>query len=277
MLLLARLGQRSPQYIADHRRHTLQWHRDEGVLLNEERGPYILSNNGASNCSYITFPKVGGRFDWQNPTPVPLEPGMAIGHLLSIGGLQHMHSHDRFGPWEGLTSDVSCHEWWNGVRFLAVPAGADWAGGVDESPNPHDVLRQRWQQLMRPIDDAMYVPPRLYLLERVGDEWFTRYPKPPGGERMDESDVELHVRSVHPVGGTRQFQVDEMFFLRYDLSQVMALAPAGVNAYLVTDVSPKDSQGKTTVVVQFFEADVDTSQRLPREKEIKQDYDLLMG
>ena len=276
VLLMARLGRRSAYYLADHRKHALEWHEKNDIRLR--RGdPFVLMNKGASNCSYTTIEKVDGRYDFDHPLPRPLEDGMAIGHLLSISGLAHTHSRDDFGLWEGLISDISCHEWVNGVRFLAVPAGSDWQAGVDESPDPSDVLRRRWQQLMQPADDTDYIPPRLYLLEESDGEWFTRYSKQSGHEQMDDSDVEFHVRTARMIDVQRQFTVDEDFFLRYDLARVIALAPAGVNAYIITEISSKDSLGHTTVTVQFYKADVDTSQRLPRVEEIKQNYDLLMG
>lgn len=272
-LLMARLGRSGIDYLNTHRNHALEWHRKESIRLPDSGHPYLVQNKAASNCPYTTYKQPDGSFNWLRPHPIRLEPGKAMGHLLTISGLCHMHC----GGWEGLTCDVACHEWSDGTRLVGVPAGAVWKDGIGEAPQPHEVLRRNWQRFMQPYDDTDYNRPRLFLLELVGDEWFTRYPKLFDGESMDEGDIEFHVRSVQPVGGFRRFQVDEQFFLRYRLSQVVALAPDEANAYEIVDISPRDRQGLTTVAVRFYKADVDTSERLPRVKEVKQNYDLLMG
>lgn len=277
LLLLARLGTAAHLYIEKHLKNALDWHRQESIKFNEKLGPYIIFNEGASNCPYLTYQKVNGRVDWSKPLPWPLEKDRAIGHLISIDGLSHTSSMDDYGTWEGLVCHVSCHEWWNGVRFLSVPEHTDWTHGIDEAPQPDEILRRQWQRLMRPFSSSDYTPPRLYRLESANGEWFTRYAKQPDGERMDEGDIEFHVRSARQLDGPATFKVDELFFLRYDLSTVVALAPSDANAYDIIDISRRDKKGLTTVTVQFYDADVDTSQRLPRVKEIKQDYDLLMG
>jgi hypothetical protein len=275
-LLLARFGPRAHEYLARHAQLALNWHEEHSVPLPLDGRPYMIQVNGAANCPYTTFAEVGGRY-WSRPIPRPLESGMAMVHLLSVTQLVHTHASNLREHWQGLTCDVSCHEWADGARFIGVPDGATWQNGVAEFPQPHKVLARDWQRLMRPNEDALYVPPRLYHLARKASGWFTEYPKPPTGERMDSGDIEFRVRGVSHVGGQRQFKVDAMFFLRYNLSQVVALAPDGANAYEIVEVSRRDSDGLTTVTVQFYEVDVDTSQRLPRTNEIKQDYDLLVG
>lgn len=272
-LLVARLGSSAYQYLGLHDETARRWHAERSVKLPEGGLPYIVQVGAASNCSYDTSLQVDGRFDWSRRIPRPIEAGYAVGHLLSISGLVHMH----YSGWQGLTSEVDCHEWSNGVRFVGVPSGASWRNGIDAAPQPDDVLRLNWSRFMRPNTDEAYTPPRLFLVEQTDDEWFTRYPKQIDEERMDDGDIEFHVRSLKAVGGPGQFKVEEDFFLRYKLSQVIAIAPVGANAYEIDDISGKDNHGFTTVTVQFYRADVDTSRRLPRVKEIKQDYDLLMG
>ena len=272
-LLVARLGPKASEYLRRHDTLASQWHAKQRIRLPENGRPYLIQNCAASNCKYDTSPRVNGRLDWSQRIPRPLENGFAMGHLLSISGLVSTHT----SKWQGLTCDVSCHEWSNGVRFVGVPAGASWSDGIISAPQPDEVLRSHWSQLMQPNDDEAYTSPRIFELEQVNEEWFTRYSKPVNENSMSDSDVEFHVRSVKAIGGNRQFVVDEMFFLRYKLSQVIAIAPKGANAYEIVDVSGKDSRGLTTVTVRFYNADVDTDQRLPRVKEIKQNYGLLMG
>ena len=273
VLLVARLGSSAYQYLGLHDEIARRWHAERSVRLPEGGLPYIVQNGAASNCLYNTSPQVDGRFDWSRRIPRPIKAGYAIGHLLSISGLVHMHC----SGWQGLTSRVGCHEWSNGVRFVGVPSGATWQNGIAAAPGPDEVLRRNWSRFMRPNTDAAYTPPQLFLVEQTDNERFTCYPKQIDEERMDDGDIEFHVRSLEVIGEAGQFTVDEKFFLRYKLSQVIAIAPVGANAYEIDDVSRKDNDGLTTVTVQFYRADVDTSWRLPRVKEIKQDYDLLMG
>jgi hypothetical protein len=272
-LLWARLGPRTGDYLSLHDKYASLWHTLGSIKLPQGGRPMIIHMQGASNCPYTTSPMVNGMFDWRTTIPHPVEDGLAMGHLLSISGLAHSHC----GGWQGLTCDVYCHEWWNGTRFVGVQEGADWKKGILDGPRPDVLVRQQWQRFMVPNNVGVYFPPRLYLLEKVGNEWFTRYAKPIDVSSMDSGDIEFRVRSITPVGEDGQFQVDEDFFLRYDIGQVLAIAPDGANAYEIVDYTSPDSKGITTVTVRFFQAVVDISQRLPRFDEIKQNYDLLMG
>jgi hypothetical protein len=272
-LLVARLGQQTARpYLMAHQRHARRWCKECSITV-EQGGPYVIRSQDPSNLHYESYAEVNGRMDITQPIPRPLEPDMAIGHLLSISGLVHTH----FGYGQGLVCEVHCHGWGDGARFVGMPADKSWDDGLAELPRPHEVLRREWQRFLRPNNDEVYVPPRLYLIEWTGSEWFTRCSKEPGVERLDEGDIEFHVDSVSRLGEPRQFTVDDDFFLRYDLAQVVALAVEGANAYEIVSWDPKDSRGLTTVTVQFYEADVNTSRRLPRVKEIKQNYNLLMG
>lgn len=273
VLLVARLGSRAYDYLRRHDEIARRWHLEEAIGLPESGRPYILQNSGAPNCPYMTFQSVNGQFDWSRKASRPIEAGYAVGHLLSISPLDTF----RASGWRGLISTISCHEWWNGVRFVGVPSGASLQGNIANAPQPNEVLRRDWPRFMRPNNDEAYTPPQLFLVEQMNGEWFTYYPKPADKMSPDSADIEFHVRSVEEVGELGQFQVKEDFFLYYRLSQIIAIAPRGVNAYKIVDSSQKDSGGHTTVTVRFYRADVDTSQRLPWVQEIKQDYNLLMG
>lgn len=279
LLLLARLGVYGRRFIFEHHRRTTTWLEEKEVPKESTRDyPCIIFNEGASNCPYTTYPLgEDDRYDWTTLIPHPLEEGKAMAHLLAISGLLNVGSSDDQGSWTSLTTEVDCHEWSNNVRLLAVPDGADWDAGIAEAAQPEDVIRQNWKRLMRPNKDENYTPPRFYRIEQKSTGWFTQYPKRPDGERMDTGDLEFRVTSVSAIGDTRQFMVDDTFFLRYNLSQVVAIAPKLANAYTIEDVSDRDERGLTTVTVQFYQADIDTSRRLPRPDEIKQNYEVLMG
>jgi len=269
-LLLARLGPKASHYLRLHDQIARGWLRRESIKLAAR---VLVQNEDAPNSPYTTFPRVGERPDFSKSIPRPLENGLAMGHLLSTSSLAATQR----GGQRRLLNSVGCHEWHSGVRLVGVPSGVAWQDGLVEAPQPSEVLRRDWMRLRRPNTDKTYVLPRLCRIEQAHGEWFTHYPKPIGQKIMDSGEIEFHVRSVTPQGTPKQFQVDDDFFLRYDLIQVIAIAPSGAGAYEIVDVSTKDSRGLTTVTVQFYNADVDISHRLPRVDEIKLDYDLLMG
>jgi len=273
-VLMARLGPKALQYLQYHDDIARRWHEEESVRLPKSGRPYILQNSGSSNCPYTTSPMVDGKFDWSRTILRPLEDGYAIGHLLTFTQPINLH----FGEGHGLVADIRCQQWTNNFRFLSLPRGTSASDAMVHSPQPHNLLRSdEWPRFMRPNADVDYVPPPLFRIEETDAGWFTRYPKKSDSESMDDGDIEFRVQRLVEMGDPERFIVDDDFFLRYRLSTVIALAPNGANAYDIVDVSNKDSAGLTTVTVQFYAAEVDTWQRLPRVKDIKQDYDLLMG
>lgn len=138
-LLWARLGPQTSDYLSMHGEHALSWHGYHSIKLPTDRSPMIIYNTGALNSPYDTSPHANGRRAWPRRIPRPLEPGMAMGHLLGIGRLVDMYS----GGLRGLTTVLSCHEWPDGACFVGVPAGATWQGGITQSLQPSALLRQQ--------------------------------------------------------------------------------------------------------------------------------------
>lgn len=281
-LIRMRLGSEAYCYLMKHERIAKTYHAKErpnagyrwAQGFDDRDHPYITKVEKASNCAY-TLPneavlKATGK--WVDEPRVP-EEGYALAHLLDIDALMRAHTVE-VGVM--LMSSPNVHEWWNGAKFIAMPDGVVMNKGLDQGPDPDRMIHEHWEHFMSPVEEG-YAPITPYLLKYAHDEWFACYPKKfPNDQCMDDGDVEFHVRSVRRLGDDGRFTTDEMFFLRYELAQVQALMPKEANAYEIVDISGKDQNGLTTVTVRFYEADVDTSRRLPRTDEIARDYERLM-
>jgi hypothetical protein len=244
--------------------------------LDDRPHPFITAVETASNCPYMlpdqAVFKATREHVWQPRVP---EPGYALAHLLNIDPLTWTITSER-NIGSVLCTSPGVHEWWNGAKFVAVPEGGTLDSGIADGPDPSELIHKHWQHFLEPVDDG-YVPITPFKITRFDGEWFACYPKKrPDDACMDEGDPEFHVCSVERVGDKGAFKVDEYFFLRYTLEQVRGIMPRGANAYEIVDISEKDSNGLTTVAVQFYVADVDTSRRLPRTDEIARDYERLM-
>lgn len=278
-LIRMRLGSDAYRYLMKHERIAKAFHVKErpndgyrwAQGFDDREHPYITKVETASNCSYTVSHHENGIYVH---TPRIPEEGYALAHLLDIDQFMSTHARE-VGVMLMTSPDV--HEWWNGAKFVAVPEGATLDDGLAQGPDPAKAIREHWKHFMQPVEEG-YVPITPYLLKSYGHgEWFACYPKKyPDDECMDEGDVEFRVSSVKRVGVDSAFTTDESFFLRYKLAQVKALMPRGANAYKIVDISGKDRNGLTTVTVRFYEADVDTSRRLPRTDEIARDYERLM-
>lgn len=281
-LIRIRLGNNGFRYLVRHMHIAKEFHRDErpneqhtwSQGFDDRNSPYITQVEFASNCWYTTVvdsKKPYAEWEWVPRIP---EAGYALAHLLDINRLTHTSTQE-VGTF--LATSPGVHEWWNGSKFIAIPEGASLDNGLNESIDPAKAIREHWKHFMQPVEDG-YSPITPFLLKHdIRGEWFACYPKEiPDDACMDTGDIEFHVRSVEPIGENGTFTTDEMFFLRYKLSQVKAIMPRGANAYEIIDISTKNAQGLTTVLVRFYQADVDTTRRLPRTKEVARDYDRLM-
>lgn len=282
-LLWMRLGSQTYDYLMLHEQVAKSFHSSErpndkypwSKGFDDRKHPYIIQTEMASNCSYMQLDEMrrrgGGSLAYIPRQP---EPGLAWAHLLSIDGLMRV-SVIEYGTM--LLASPGVHEWSNGAKFIGIPSGVSLSRRLKVGPDPSEVICKNWQNFMRPVEEG-YVSVAPFKLSMSDGGWFANYPKERlDVECMDSGDIEFHVRSAVAVGGVKYFSVDEDFFLRYKLSQVISLMPDGANAYRIIDISRKDNHGLTTVQVQFYRADVDTSQRLPRIKEVAHDFDRLMA
>ncbi len=292
-VLQARLGPLAKQYVAAHAEYAIEWHREQAGIVPENKSgkyksnfqrfvarrknlhegvakgildPYIIQIEGAANCHYGS-PQHGYR---------PIKDGYAIAHLISTGRLVHMH-HDGN---ESLVLDVSCHEWWNGVRLVGIKAGASIRSGIHAGPDVYELLRKHWRELLVPVSKPVY-PGNFYPLMKIGKQWFTQYPKK--GEEMDTWEPEFVVTSMNRIGKPVPFRTTvkgyNMFF-RFGVKEVQAIAPPNANAYrFVGDKKNEWHDGNPThqtAMVEFYRVKVDTTKRLIRSDQLCHDYETMM-
>ncbi len=299
-LVKARLGSRAEEYIQKHVAFAREWHRQESGMDEENRyklpnweeyldrrraghvrysrdhsDPLIIEVSAANNCPYGTTPDQEKQWGGELNFPIDRD-GLPIAHLLSIGQLMNCQIHRE--DCGNLTSDIGCHEWWNGVRLVAVRGNGE-VTNIHPGADVHDLLRRNWRKLMQPLPKTGNVGFRM--LTKVGKEWFTQYLKQ--GARMDTHEPEFLVKSIESVGKPVEFITTVggyHGFVKYDIKEVKAVAPRGANAYTTVGdweiVNHKGNPDYHRVRVQFHRVEVDVSQRLIREDELCNDYDKLM-
>jgi len=284
-VLKARFGPQADQYVEAHTAFARMWHRERAGLDpattydlppsqffparvfghvckgSEKSDPYILKVDDAANCGYFFGSRHGFR---------EIEEGMAIAHLVSTGCLRHLHHEGD----ESLVLDVSCHEWWNGVRLVGIQAGA--GAVIVSGPDPLELLERHWRELLVPAKKRQDVGFRA--LVQVGEQWFTQYPKI--GERMDTWEPEFVVTSAKKVGQPILFWTTSSgsgVFFKFGVKEVQALAPPKANAYFFCG-EPRlvDGSGHHICEVQFYRIEADTSKRMVRADKLAHDYNTMM-
>ncbi|MBP6883749.1 MAG: hypothetical protein KBC06_00760 [Candidatus Pacebacteria bacterium] len=293
-VLRARFGPQTEEYVKAHAEAARRWHREQAGLdpdnkydvpsnshffnrrrsLHERDGaensdPLILKLEGAANCGYFLCRSDGFR---------EIEEGMAIAHLVSTGRLCHLHQDGE----ESLTLDVSCHEWWNGVRLVGIQVGDEIHSGIQKGPDAHNLLRKHWRDLLVPVKKPEDVGFRG--LMQIEDLWFTQYPKV--GERMDTGEPEYLVISMEKVGDPVIFRTPvagHHVFFKFGVNEVQAIAPLNANAYFFVGepqnepVEFPNGHEYQTCEVQFYRIEAYTSKRMIRANKLAHDYDTMMS
>jgi hypothetical protein len=235
--------------------------------------PYIIQLGDASNCSYCVVKELDRlqRFD----------DTMAVAHLLSMGGLMHMHHTARRKGYESLVHDIDCHEWWTGVRLVAVRGDGELESIHPGFGQASNWLKRYWRDLLRPTR-IRTAQDRCHALVRLGKKnWFTQYPKQ--GESMDTGEPEFPVTSIEPVGEVVHFDTvigGYHGFVRYGAKEAQRVLPEGANAYKFLDAKILYDDGSPTrhrLWIKPFRVEVDYSQRLIRAEQLEQDFDLMMS
>ena len=183
-----------------------------------------------------------------------------------------MHLHHEGN--ESLVLDIGCHEWYNGVRLLGIKEGAS-LGNITQGPQPYMYIRKYWPKLMKPVHGTIQIG--FCKIMKIGDKWFTEYPK--HGDSMDNWEPEFLVTSMEQIGGTKRFSTTiggYYGFFRYGLKEVAMIAPPGANAYALAGDPTFDGPERHKVAVKFYKITTDTSKRVMRQDELKNNYDTLM-
>jgi len=245
------------------------------IMSRENSNPYMIQLSEASNCIY-------GYHDLrQSVKPCPwvwlIDKDYPFAHLLSIGSMSGMHHEGRN---ESLTTQVTCHEWNDGVRFAAMRHAANF----DIHPGPEDlssIIWSNWELLMKPVKNPIDPNSRFWTLMGDKNLWFTMVGK--SGHGMDSYEPEFHVAAARPIGKPVTVQTDIGGYhgiFRYDTKEVKAKAIPGTNAYALYGEPEILWKSGNPVYhefqVQFYIVDVDTSQRLAKTSELKDDFEALM-
>ncbi len=289
LVLRARLGTNTERYLQIHAEFAREWHREQARLNPENKystneytfqefldrrrkqhtldgaedsDPYIIAVKDAGNCRY-SFGEKGFR---------QIERGYAIAHLISTGALCHLYHEEN----ESLVLDVSCHEWGDGVRFVAIRPESKIISIHAGIPNFQDMIIKHPDILFEQVESPTEL--EFSTLMEIDGKWFTQYPKK--GERMDTDEPEYAVTRIHKVDGPSSFTTTiggYYGFLKYGIKEVKNIAPRNANAYYISgDVEILQEGSKHVVPVTFYHIEANTSRRAIREKSFHNNYDLLM-
>ncbi len=268
-LMKARLGKRAEDYIRYHAKLAKEWHLERNLNIED---PFILTMGGAPSPNYGRSENDGKGFK-SNFERI----GIPFAHLLSISGLAHLHHEGQRSP--SLVSDVDCHGWTDGTRFIGVRS-SDMIKNIHIGPDTHRLLREKWPSLMKSTFQPKTFP--LYVLMKFGkNTWFTQKRKV--GACMDNGEPEFHVKSLQKSGQPIDFITSiggYHGFFKYDIKEVEKINTYNCNAYsVVGDVQTLWNGGNPEyhkTKVQFYRAEIDTTKCLMKEEELCNDYDKLM-
>ena len=292
-VLKARFGSETERYVQAHTIAARMWHREQAGLAPENKyklpkadhqrfldrryaqhlrdgaensDPYIITVDDAANCCYFFGLDHGFR---------PIEEGYAIAHLISMGALCNLHHEGN----ESLVSDVSCHEWWNGVRVVGIQSGDNIRSGLHQGPDAYRLLRKYWCDLLVPVKEQETIGFRALL--QIGEQWFTQYSK--AGERMDTWEPEYVVTSIEKIDQPVLFRTIVGGYhglFKFGVNEVQAIAPPNANAYFFVGEPQNEwhdgNPTHQTCMVQFYRITVDSTKRMVRSDNLAYDYETLM-
>jgi hypothetical protein len=263
-LLLARFGgrRRRKQYL---RQAAAFAAHEAGISYNPD--PFLLELHDASNCAYRLYPEAEeqGQF--------------ALAHLLSISQLTHT-SHRPQGHAAYITSlvsEVSCHEWGNGCRFVGVPPHTTEAA-IRPEWNVRQIMAAHWPELMVPAPELKEIG--LRPLTKLGNTWFTQ--RPHKGASMATGSPEFVVTAMEQIGRQQMFTTDIRgyhAFFRYDIREAGLIAPEGANAFFMGEPEIIWKAGNPVqhrAPITFYKISADLERLLPDQDELSRDYDTLM-
>ncbi|MDR0860999.1 MAG: hypothetical protein LBO09_08815 [Candidatus Peribacteria bacterium] len=169
-----------------------------------------------------------------------------------------------------------------GNRELSISTEIDWESGGRSAKfviltEENKGLRQIEADPLLDFKKCMVDNPKgekadFFSLIKQNGKYFVRTPKV--GDRMDTGEAKYPVHSIERIGDEASFTTTNcLFSLKYDISEVKAVAPKDANAYLITGkVFPGNI---VNVPIQFYHIEIDTSKRILTPKELCQDFALL--
>lgn len=266
-LMKARLGKDAEKYIEHHAKFAKEWQKEKGYKKAID-DPFILGMDGASIYGYNDY-----KNNWQFVTNFQ-NMEMPAAHLLMIRQLVNC-GHEGYNS---LSSDIGCHDWTDGTRMIGVREGT--MTNIHNGPNAYQLMREHWKQLMQKTFEPKTYP--LYALMKLNSNtWFTQKHKTGAG--CDNGEPQFHVKKLQKCGRPVDFITKiggYHGFFKYDIKEVEAINSFDCNVYsIVGDIKTLWHGGNPEyhkTKVQFYKADIDTSQQLIKEKELANDYDKLI-
>lgn len=185
--------------------------------------------------------------------------GQPVALFLTLGGPSNWGNREL-----SMSTSIRGHEDLSYGRFVVFN---------DENDDMIDIDFNPWVHWKKCLVDYSGPVADLFTLSGEEKKYFTQYPK--NGNVMDTGEIMFKVESIEKIGGLTFFETpDCLFFLKYHIDEVKAIAPSGANAYIVTDgVDPGE---KVKVPVQFFKVKVDPSRRILRSREVMANLPLLL-
>ncbi len=250
-LLLARLGTDSKQLYEDSAAlKFLRKHRE--ITMDESGNAFIITNDHT----------------------YPYRPQENTGGLVSMTLLSNCMRCG--GEPSSVSTQIDVSDLASAGRFIALSEKGvlgEVSGGLEE------VFRDfagNWEKLTVPYSGEVQ---DVFTLKKKGGEMFAMYPKE--GARMDTGIPQFHVKSLKPVPGPKSLRTSiggYHGFVKYDLSEMVAIMPEGANAFLKGEPSLIMKDGNPDqheIPVTFFNAKVDTSKRILKAKEVREDMNLV--
>ncbi len=270
-LFLARIGHPdiALTYLNTHERVALEYFRESksihGIHIEDNAPVYAAKMDWNYRASYDSYDDVK-KWYVRKPSIDRLKgKGFAYAHLLSIGQIIRTGLH--VTRYDQLTFDISTHGWTDGCRLLGMRDGSH-----------HDVKEFNFAKVESKRPPSAHVAadkavPEFTSLIEVKSKLFTEAPK--DGCSTDTGTVVFEVSDAKGIGEPVHINLksENMFVLRYDLDEVLAVKPEGANAYLRTAFDPRGQW----IVVQFYKIEVNQETRLVEEDELANDLDRLMS
>lgn len=253
-LLCARLGPKAKAYINLHLKITYE--------NNNNDNPKLIELSNADNCGYLYR---------------PIEEGLAMAHLISIGRLTNVTQSGQ----SSLRTEIGCHEWSNSNKFIGIRKDAK-LNKIDKCIDSSDLLEKNWRQLMIPIENPIYPGTTIRRIINYTGQDFAEYPKK--SNCLDTGEPEFLVLSKKPIGEPVNFKTTTggtNCFFRYDLKEISVLAPPESNTYAFTEEIETIYVVGTrpcfhTTKIQFYRAQIDYSHRLIHASQLANDYDKMI-
>jgi hypothetical protein len=215
----------------------------------DEANMYICDVELPLNCGYYTF--AGNSLQKIPMIEKFKNSGMAHANLLCFDQLMLTNVYSE--RVDQLVTSIGIYETGHSYRFLGIKDNADFANAREFSFE--NLVKKRVPSLF--VEKAETKPQKLVALTNLDNTFYTQVPKE--GDSMDTGKIEAEVIEFTKVGDPVLIVLknENMFFLRYDISEVEAVMPEEANAY---EMISYDGRRGASITVQFYKINADAKQ-----------------